>query len=227
MMESFAVIDGAGLAIVAGLFSSPHCMGMCGPLGCSAFFAGSPQQRDAQWTIAAYHATRAIAYGLFGAIFGLLGAYPIKVLMANPTKLFAGILLLTLFAVIAHTLRWIPRRWHLRYLQLSQKIKALPTGWNGILLGAVTPLIPCGPLYLMLLACAVSGSALKGLEIGLGFALGTIPLLWLTQSQYVRLRPKIMNTHWRWLPHALTSCALLVVVWRMTLHNCLDSWLCN
>jgi sulfite exporter TauE/SafE len=51
-------------------------------------------------------------------------------------------------------------------------------------LGFATPLLPCGPLYFIVALALLSGSALRGVEYMLAFGLGTVPLLWLAQSQF-------------------------------------------
>lgn len=218
MLETgqFYLIDGAALAFVAGLLSSPHCVGMCGPLGCSAFFSCSKGSHSAQVTTAVYHVTRAMAYALVGACMGLLGSYPFKLLSSQPAHflvvgltLFFVILLLRSFPAVAN-------RWKLFYLKSLQRVKGMPNGLPGVLLGLFTPLLPCGPLYLMFFVCAASGSMVKGAEIGLGFALGTIPLLWLAQSQYLRFFPKFKTSHARWIHQGVTVCATGVILWRMT-----------
>jgi sulfite exporter TauE/SafE len=58
---------------------------------------------------------------------------------------------------------------------------------SGITLGALTPLLPCGPLYLLFGASLLTGSGMRGAEFALAFGLGTVPLLWLIQYQLKRL----------------------------------------
>jgi sulfite exporter TauE/SafE len=65
---------------------------------------------------------------------------------------------------------------------------ALPTA---AALGFATPLLPCGPLYFILAAALLAGSALRGAEFMLAFGLGTVPLLWLAQSQFHRLQARL------------------------------------
>lgn len=58
-------------------------------------------------------------------------------------------------------------------------------------MGLLTPFLPCGPLYLVFGAALLAGSAAKGAEFTLAFGLGTVPLLWLAQHQFHRIRAKM------------------------------------
>ena len=82
-------------------------------------------------------------------------------------------------------------------------------------MGLLTPLLPCGPLYLLFGAALLTGSAAKGAEFTLAFGLGTVPLLWLVQHQFHRMRarltPRMMGVTRRSL--ALLTAALLA--WRL------------
>jgi sulfite exporter TauE/SafE len=82
-------------------------------------------------------------------------------------------------------------------------------------LGAATPLLPCGPLYFLVSLALLSGSALRGAETLLAFGLGTVPLLWLAQTNYHWIRAKLGPL---WLSRLQTVLALTVaaiLVWRL------------
>jgi hypothetical protein len=89
-------------------------------------------------------------------------------------------------------------------------------------LGWLTPLLPCGPLWLMFGVAIVAGSWLSGALLLGSFAAGTIPLYALLQAGVLRLQARGPVP---WLPRvqqalALTAAALLV--WRAMLpgHDC-------
>lgn len=58
-------------------------------------------------------------------------------------------------------------------------------------MGFLTPLLPCGPLYLLFGVALLSGSSIRGAEFALGFGIGTVPLLWLAQSQIRHLQKRL------------------------------------
>jgi len=82
-------------------------------------------------------------------------------------------------------------------------------------LGFATPLLPCGPLYFLVALALLSGSALHGVEVMLAFGLGTVPLLWLAQTQFHWVRQKLSPL---WLDRARLTLALttaVVIGWRL------------
>lgn len=61
----------------------------------------------------------------------------------------------------------------------------------------------------------LSGSALRGIEFMLAFGLGTVPLLWFVQSQYLRIGSALSP---RWsgrLRKGLGLAAAALVCWRL------------
>ena len=82
-------------------------------------------------------------------------------------------------------------------------------------MGGLTPFLPCGPLYAFFLALMLSGSALHGAEAALAFGIGTVPLLWLAQTQFHRLRLRLGPLGIARLQRGLAFAAALVLVWRL------------
>ena len=68
---------------------------------------------------------------------------------------------------------------------------------GGGIVGAVTPLLPCDPLYMVFALALMTQSPVRGAEFLLAFGLGTLHPLWLLQQQYVhwsaRLTPKVVG----------------------------------
>lgn len=162
-------------ALGAGLVTSLHCVGMCGPLACAA--CASPCAREALRASLAYHASRVSSFAALGLAAGWLGERVAGVLTQGGTRGMAWIFALFFLAVAAG-------------LDKRFKVPALATPWasrflnmrfspvqRGAMLGLVTPLLPCAPLYLMVAAAALAGSPWNGaLVMGL-FGFGTVPLM--------------------------------------------------
>jgi hypothetical protein len=121
---------------------------------------------------------------------------------------------------VAMALQWdrlLPKpaafgRWSLR---LSSWVRRRSQVQAAAALGLATPLLPCGPLYFILGLALFSGSALRGVEFMLAFGLGTVPLLWLAQSQSHWIRSTLSP---RWLGRVRLALALtvaLVISWRL------------
>ena len=80
--------------------------------------------------------------------------------------------------------------------------------------GFATPLLPCGPLYLVVTLALLSGSAARGAGMMAAFGLGTLPLLWLAQTQFQRMRGKLAPL---WLGRVRLTLALgtaAIIAWR-------------
>ncbi|MEN9811956.1 MAG: hypothetical protein RL479_642, partial [Verrucomicrobiota bacterium] len=71
-----AAVHSPAAAFAAGLVTSLHCAGMCGPLAC-ALLPARAGAGSAQAVATAYHGARLAAYGLLGAVAGGLGAAPL------------------------------------------------------------------------------------------------------------------------------------------------------
>lgn len=203
-------------ALLAGLATSLHCAGMCGPLACGATaLARSNEERLA--ATAAYHACRLAAYTAIGAACGGLGELPLRSFFASPAVLLPWALVIALLLLATGLERKIPRpaplqRWAAR---IRFKLRGLPPIGAGAALGLLTPLLPCGPLYAMFLALIAAGSAARGAETALIFGIGTVPLLWLSQHQFQRLRDRLSPRTWQRCQRGLALVAALVLAWRL------------
>ena len=75
MTGALAGITGPGTAFIAGLVTSLHCVGMCGPLAC-ALMPAARNDADPQVVATTYHLTRLAGYTLLGAVAGGVGQIP-------------------------------------------------------------------------------------------------------------------------------------------------------
>ncbi|HSP43150.1 MAG TPA: sulfite exporter TauE/SafE family protein, partial [Luteolibacter sp.] len=82
-------------------------------------------------------------------------------------------------------------------------------------MGLLTPLLPCGPLYLVFGAALLAGSAAKGAEFTLAFGLGTVPLLWLAQHSFHRIRARLTPRAMSRLRRGLAFATALMLMWRL------------
>jgi hypothetical protein len=127
-------------------------------------------------------------------------------------------LLVVFFVVIAF--RWDRHLPHVPmvgniYLRIHGWGRARSPGVAAAALGLATPLLPCGPLYLMVAVAMLAGSALRGVEFMLAFGLGTMPLLWLLQVNFHWIRPKLPPSWMGRIQTGLALVAALVIAWRL------------
>lgn len=211
----FYAISGAATAFIAGMATSPHCVGMCGPIGCAVIPLGKGGTTSGN--LALYHGARAISYMLLGAIFGALGSVMVVVLQSPPARVLPWVMVAALLAIGLRLDRFLPKPagWTRAYHRLNGRLRQLPAPALSAGLGAATPLLPCGPLYMIWILCLFSGSPLLGAELGLGFALGTIPLLWLGQAAYLHYQKKFSPTLLRRIQAGIALAAAAIITWRM------------
>ena len=216
MTAELAGITGPGTAFVAGLVTSLHCVGMCGPLAC-ALMPARADDADPHTVASVYHLTRLAGYAALGALAGGLGAWPLAWLGEGAWRFLPWLLVFFFIAVAFRLDQLLPRLPLLgrAYGWLTAKLRGGSRLRAAAALGVATPLLPCGPLYFVLSLALFAGSALRGAETLLAFGLGTVPLLWLAQANYNLIRVRLGPV---WLARAQKGLALLVaavLVWRL------------
>jgi sulfite exporter TauE/SafE len=216
MTHELAGITGPVSALLAGLVTSLHCAGMCGPLACSLMPARR-DEADPHAVATIYHVTRLAGYSLLGALVGGLGRVPLSFVGESAMRYLPWLLVVFFIAVAVRFDRRLPRLPLLgrAYLAVSGRLRGGSRLKAAALLGFATPLLPCGPLYFLLSLALLSGSALKGAETLLAFGLGTVPLLWFAQANYHLIRVRVGPV---WLGRIQTALALVVaavLVWRL------------
>ena len=96
-------IDTSAAAFLAGLVTSLHCVGMCGPLSCSWALgkAGTPAAGHSFLiNTSLYHGSRLVSYGLIGMIAGLIGVMPLRWFQHGRVHLYVLYVALTLLLLL-------------------------------------------------------------------------------------------------------------------------------
>jgi uncharacterized protein len=211
-----AAINSPAAAFIAGLVTSLHCAGMCGPLACSLMPVRGDKS-DAQTVSTVYHLSRLTGYVVLGALAGGIGRAPLMWVSQSVLRWLPWVLVLFFVALALRWDRHLPKiaalgrfTWKLQsWMRGRSRIEAAAA------LGFATPLLPCGPLYFLVALALLSGSALRGVEFMLAFGLGTVPLLWLAQSQFNWVRQKLSPL---WLGRMRVTLAVTtaaVIGWRL------------
>lgn len=170
-------------ALLAGLISSGHCIAMCGGIALAGHNGGS---RPTQQII--YHAGRLFSYTIIGALVGgsaglLLSQSCSDEVMATWPRIAANIALIGIALAMLfgwHGLERLGRPflplWK-KLMPVAQRLRQrqdLPARFG---LGMLWGWIPCGLVYAIAGAAAISGSAMTGATLLLGFGIGTLPAL--------------------------------------------------
>lgn len=194
-----------------GLANSLHCACMCGPLAL-AFHGGAEGALT-------YHSGRATSYAALGLSLGALGAAFGAGELGAPSSyvaftLAAGLVVLALFGERG-ALKVPGFGSGLR--RAMHATRAWSPAKRACVLGVLTPLLPCGLLWSAFAGAAVAGSAIGGAAVMLGFALGSLPLLLIAQTQVGRISARLGPRALRWLQRAAMLLAAGTLVWRGTL----------
>lgn len=195
-------------SFVFGAANSLHCACMCGPLAL-AFQGGAKGAL-------AYHVGRTTAYGAVGVGLGGLGSALGTNELAAPTAWVAFVLaagLVVLALVGERGAIKLPGLGN-ALPSLMRRARALSPGVRAGLLGLLTPLLPCGLLWAACAGAAVAGSPLAGGGVMSGFAIGSLPLLLLAQTQVGALARRFGPTTIQWVQRSAMLLAAATLVWR-------------
>jgi uncharacterized protein len=172
-------------AFLLGLFSTVHCIAMCGSVIGALTLSLPVEVRESQRKMLPfvfnYNIGRLLSYGVAGAIVGLL---------SSPLTEFNGHLVLRYISVIVmiamglYLAGWFPKFAHMermgapvwRKLQpIGQKLLPVRTLKQAFLLGTVWGWLPCGLVYAALAVAATVGEPVKASMVMLAFGAGTLP----------------------------------------------------
>lgn len=161
-----------------------HCVGMCGPLQ-TAFVARQSAAGSGKTPVGAvlrYHAARVSGYVLLGAAFGLVGSATRlggSLAWQGALALFAGVIILLtgLGFIRGSVATWVPATW-------TDAWTRRVSGWlrgtaprHQTAMGFANALLPCGPVYAVLLAAAAAAHVGVGMLLMGVYGAGTLPVL--------------------------------------------------
>jgi sulfite exporter TauE/SafE len=192
------------LAFLTGLFSSLHCVGMCGPIALAL-----PKGFEGRLAMASsrllYNVGRTLTYILLGLVIGIFGegiaisGYQQGISIA----LGVALLLFGLFSLKRENrFLAIPRvdRLMRKLRQRLGRLLGQSTYGSTLSIGLLNGLLPCGFVYLALAGASLAGNLLDSMAYLAFFGLGTMPMMFgvsmlggvLPASVRQRLRPFLM-----------------------------------
>lgn len=168
-------------AFLLGLFSSLHCVGMCGPI--VMMLPLNHQSKTQKYVqLALYHVGKLLAYTILGFLFGLFGKGLYLAGLQQNLSLILGI------AMIVFTL--VPEK-KLAQINLSkpiykiiQKVKSTlgkqfhkKSNTSLFLIGTLNGFLPCALVYIALFGATTTQNLTQSVAYMASYGLGTIPLL--------------------------------------------------
>lgn len=172
-------------AFVIGLFSSLHCIGMCGSIIGTLTYSLSQELRNNKRIlfsiILSYNLGRVASYAIAGAVVGLLSlpfsqgmAYRFLQLASAAIMTGAGLYIGGWFPRFAYIEKMGSRFWKL-IEPFGRKMIPVKTRSQAMLFGMIWGWLPCGLIYTALALAATTGNVMHSSMTMLAFGLGTLP----------------------------------------------------
>ena len=175
------------IAFNLGLFSTLHCLGMCGGILSTLMFLSNDTNASQKRTRLsfAYNIGRVISYSIAGFLAAFLtNAVIITISLANPHLFLQTVSAAVLIAIALNILGVLPFNTHLekmgnklwKYLQpLGKYFLPVNSFKRALLFGMLWGWLPCGMVYSALILAMSTGDAVYGMLTMLCFGLGTLP----------------------------------------------------
>lgn len=168
-------------ALLFGLISSFHCIGMCGPIAMMLpVDRSNPAKKVLQ--IMLYHLGRLTAYGMLGLFFGMLGKGLFLAGLQQQLSIAVGILMIVFVIVPERTLA--KYNFSKPVYRLISKVKAhLGAQFKRkspdalFTIGLLNGFLPCGMVYAALFGAIAMQSEVLGIAYMILFGIGTIPMM--------------------------------------------------
>lgn len=189
MDESLTFATSYLFAFTMGLFSSLHCIGMCGSIISTLTFSISPEihrnKRKLFPYILNYNLGRILSYCIAGTLAGA-----IQYLFTLPLGAAQGHRILQIISAIfmvsagMYIAGWFPRFAYIEKLgsrlwkriePFGRRLIPVKTRFQALLFGMVWGWLPCGLVYSALAIAATSGDSLRSALTMLAFGIGTLP----------------------------------------------------
>ena len=209
------------IAFNLGLFSTVHCVGMCGGILTAMMFASPEAEKKDKLKVfnrsLAYNFGRISSYSIAGLLSGFLGLQISGLAQnLNAHLILQSIAALVLIALALNILGLLPFKkitesigmnvW--KYIQpLGKRFYPINSFMRAFLFGMVWGWLPCGLVYSALLLSLSAGNAFDGMLTMLSFGLGTLPGM-LTAGYFSDYLNRVKtNRHLR-----LTTAILMILI---------------
>ena len=178
-------------AFLIGLFSTVHCIGMCGSIIGALSLSLPASIRDNRIKrfsfVSSYNIGRILSYTLAGLIAGAIGMGLFESSgISSGHVILQSIGLAMMVAIGLYLAGWLPQVSYFekagipvwRKLEpIGRKMMPVDSIIKAFIYGFIWGWLPCGLVYTVLLWTLTSGSAINGALTMMAFGLGTLPTL--------------------------------------------------
>jgi len=202
-------------AIILGLVSSLHCVGMCGPI---ALMLPVEQKNKTRKTlqIILYHLGRISSYACLGLIFGLLGKGLYLAGIQQRMSILIGVIII-LFTLIPERIfaqynfsKPIYKLISLVKKQLGKRFKNR-SNKSIFTIGILNGFLPCTMIYVALFGALAMQSIIYGALFMLLYGLGTIPLMSLVVYSSSFIKKSIGKNATKIIPYITITIGILFI----------------
>ncbi|MGL4584410.1 MAG: sulfite exporter TauE/SafE family protein [Flavobacterium sp.] len=203
-------------ALIFGLISSLHCIGMCGPIAMMLPVSKSNGTKKAM-QIFSYHLGRISAYSILGLVFGLFGKGLFLAGLQQQMSIVVGILMIVFVLVPQNKLGSFGflKPFYFVVSKVKNKLGSQFKKQNkGTLftIGFFNGFLPCGMVYVALFGALATQNVYLGMMYMVLFGVGTIPLM--STIVYVRdmFSVKVRNSIMKYYPYVIVLFGMLFIV---------------
>jgi sulfite exporter TauE/SafE len=205
-----------GIAILLGLGSSLHCLGMCGPIAFILPLNRTSTASKLTGTLA-YSLGRVLTYAMLGAAFGLIGkSFQIMGVLQVMSVVFGVLIILVVIFPRMITKIAPVNRGYLKFNNYIQnklgyflKNKSASALFS---IGLLNGLLPCGMVYMALMGSLAYGSVLEGMLFMTFFGLGTIPAMGTATYFSTAISASLRQKFQKAVPYVMVIFGALIII---------------
>lgn len=165
------------IAFFIGLFSSLHCLGMCGPLALAIPMVKGRAGLLLLWDKLTYNFGRIITYCTLGSLAGIIGSGLWMAGLQQWVSIISGVLIL--LAAASRLIKNKPAAfgWGKFAFVNGALTYALKHQWGHLFIGVLNGFLPCGFVYMAMAGAINTGSVQASGMYMFWFGMGTLPLM--------------------------------------------------
>lgn len=204
-----------GTAFALGIFSSLHCIGMCGPIALATPVIRTNFFTEFMSRIL-YNFGRTLAYITLGILAGILGSGFYWGGIQQWVSITSGIIILV-WVIVPKT---NPENWKLLRNNSGIAFIKNKIGYffqhknyaSIFFIGSLNGFLPCGMVYMALAGALTASTIYDGAFYMLFFGLGTWPLMFILTSTWQMITPSFKSKTRKAIPYLVGFVGILLIV---------------